>query len=108
MLQVVESELDVLPKAIGSWWGTNSNTRRQEEIDVVLEDADGELIVGECKWRNEPVDTDVLETLERRSALLDRPIKQYFLFSKSGFTKACQNRAAQTSNARLVGLEQLL
>ena len=112
MRQVVESELDVLPKAIGSWWGTNPNTRRQEEIDVVLEDADGELIVGECKWRNEPVDTDVLETLERRSALLGRPIKQYYLFSKSGFTKACQNRAAnraaQTSNARLVGLEQLL
>lgn len=108
MRQVVESELDVLPKAIGSWWGTNPNTRRQEEIDVVLEDADGELIVGECKWRNEPVDTDVLETLERRGALLGRSIKQYYLFSKSGFTKACQNRAAQTGSVRLVGLERLL
>lgn len=106
--QVVEGELDVLPKAIGSWWGTNPATRHQEEIDIVLEDADGELVVGECKWRNEPVDTDVLETLERRSALLGRPIKQYYLFSKGGFSEACQNRAAQASSARLVGLEQLL
>ena len=106
--QVVEGELDVLPKAIGSWWGTNPATRHQEEIDIVLEDADGELVVGECKWRNEPVDTDVLETLERRSALLGRPIKQYYLFSKGGFSEACQNRATQASSARLVGLEQLL
>ena len=108
MRQVVESELDVLPKAIGSWWGTNPNTRRQEEIDVVLEGADGELIVGECKWRNEPADVDVLETLMRRGTLLGRPIQRYYLFSKGGFTEACREQAAQVNDTRLIDLEQLL
>lgn len=108
MRQVVESELDVLPKAIGSWWGTNPNTRRQEEIDVVLEGADGELIAGECKWRNEPADVDVLETLMRRGTLLGRPIQRYYLFSKGGFTEACREQAAQVNDTRLIDLEQLL
>lgn len=108
MRQVAQGEIDVLPKAIGSWWGTDPATRQQEEIDIVLDGADGELIIGECKWRNEPVDVDVLETLVRRGGLLGRPIKQYCLFSKSGFTEGCQERAVEFGGIDLVRLEQIL
>lgn len=108
MQRAAEGELDVLPKTIGSWWGTNPGTRQQEEIDIVLEGADGELIIGECKWRNEPVDVDVLETLERRGALLGRPIQRYYLFSKGGFTERCRERASGKDNIELVNLGRML
>ena len=93
------------PKSLGSWWGTNPQTRQQEEIDIVLEGADGELVIGECKWRNEPVDVDVLDTLVRRGVLLGAPIDRYYLFSKTSFSAACQTKATGMGNVELVALE---
>ena len=58
-----QGRIEMLPRAIGGWWGTNPATRRQEEIDIVAAGSDGELLLGECKWRNEAVDSDVLELL---------------------------------------------
>jgi AAA+ ATPase superfamily predicted ATPase len=66
----------------GRWWNKN------EEIDVV---GVGEnfLLVGECKYSNKKVGIDILEQLEAKSKKieLNLPIKNYLLFSKSGFTQ---------------------
>lgn len=105
--QMAIGKLDIFIKAIGTWWGTNPQTRQQEEIDIVLEESDGGLMIGECKWRNEPADVDVLDTLVRRGALLGERIDRYYVFSKSGFTDACRNRAANAPNIELVSLEEM-
>jgi len=66
----------------GRWWS------KDEEIDVV---GVGEkfILVGECKYSNKKVGVDILKALERKSKKIEvnLPIKYYFLFSKSGFTK---------------------
>ena len=81
---------------------------QQEEIDIVFESIDSGLIVGECKWRNEAVDADVLDTLLRRSVLLGERIERYYLFSKEGFTDSCHQRATALGNVELVTLEEML
>ena len=70
---------------IGRWWGTNVNTKSQEEIDFIA-DADEKAIFGECKWQNAEVRLDVLQNLQRKSAIFSGYTdKHYFIFSKSGF-----------------------
>ena len=107
MREAVEGRLDLLPKGIGSWWGTDPRTRNQEEIDIVLEGSDGELVFGECKWKSRPVDVDVLDKLLERSSLLSGSSRFFFLFSKSGFTKSCVEAAQGRGDIRLVTPEEM-
>ena len=70
---------------IGRWWGTNPKTRTQEEIDIVAV-SENIVILGECKWRNAPVDSGTVQTLLDRGTLLPYPQKFFYIFSKTGFT----------------------
>jgi len=65
-------------------------------------------LFGECKWTNEKVDLGVLETLIERSKLFSYAKVQLYLFSKSGFTKGCIDRAAALGNVTLVGFEDII
>ena len=82
---------------LGRWWGTNPRTHRQEEIDIMGTDKNTALF-GECKWKNEKIDRNVLEVLVGRSNLFHFDKKHFYLFSKSGFTKACMDEAAEIGN----------
>jgi len=66
----------------GRWWN------KDEEIDVVGV-SEKFMLVGECKYSNKKVGIDILKQLEAKSKKieLNLPIKNYLLFSKSGFTK---------------------
>ena len=92
---------------IGRWWGTNPRTRQQVEIDIMGEEDKDTALFAECKWRNEKVDMEVLETLVERSKLFHYQKKHYYLFSKSGFTKGCQERAAELENMTLVSYGEM-
>ncbi len=93
-------QLGFLPERVGSWW------ERAAEVDVVaVSDADGALLLGECKWSVNPVGTDVLDDLLRKTPLVDPegrwPTVSYALFAKVGFTPALVARAA-AAGVRLV------
>lgn len=92
---------------LGRWWGTNPKTRTQEEIDIMGTDKDSALF-GECKWTNDKVDLGVLETLVERSSLFHFGKTHFFLFSKSGFTKGCIDKAAELGNVSLVSYGDML
>lgn len=96
-------QLAFLPERVGSWWD------RAAEVDVVaVSDADGALLLGECKWSINPVGIDVLEDLQSKTPLVDPdgrwPAVSYAIFAKSGFTPALLVRAA-AEDVRLVGPE---
>ena len=81
-------------------------------MDVVaVSDADGALLLGECKWSVNPVGTDVLDDLRRKTPLVDPvsrwPAVSYALFAKSGFTSALVARAA-AEGVRLVVADALV
>lgn len=92
---------------LGRWWGTNPKTSTQEEIDIMGTDKDSALF-GECKWTNDKVDLGVLETLVERSSLFHFGKTHFFLFSKSGFTKGCIDKAAELGNVSLVSYGDML
>ena len=92
---------------LGRWWGTNSKTHKQEEIDIMGTDKDIALF-GECKWTNEKVDLNVLETLEDRSCLFHFKEKHLYLFAKCGFTKGCIDKAVEMGNVILVSFTDMM
>lgn len=100
------NQLGFLPERVGSWWD------RAAEVDVVaVSDADGVMLLGECKWSVNPVGTDVLDDLQRKAALVDPqgrwPAISYALFAKAGFTPALAARAT-AEGVRLVGPDALV
>lgn len=79
---------------VGKWWDRN------EEIDVVaINEKEGKILLGEAKWSNKPIGTNIIDELKRKAGLIDwqRGQRQeyYSLFSKSGFTEALVNLAGK-------------
>ena len=65
-------------------------------------------LFAECKWRNEKVDLEILETLISRSQLFPYKNVHYYLFSKSGFTKSCIDKAKEMGNVSLVSFGDII
>ena len=57
---------------------------------------------------NEKSDIDVLETLIKRDKLFSYKNVYYYIFSKSGFTKGCIDKAHEYGNVSLVSLEDII
>ena len=86
---------------VGRYWDANT------EIDVAAVDPEGRnLILGECKYWQEPVGANVLRDLEKKADAVDwnRGNRQlcYVLFSISGFTEKLRQLAAQRKDVLLV------
>ena len=94
--------------SLGRWWGNDPRQRCQAEIDIMGEQDDNTALFAECKWKKEKVDLDVLETLISRSRLFHYLHKHYFIFSKSGFTKGCMEKAEELGNVSLVSYEDII
>ena len=94
--------------SLGRWWGNDPVEKAQAEIDILGEQDKTTALFGECKWTNERVDLGVLETLVHRSRLFSYSKVHYVLFSKSGFTKGCMERANELGNVTLVEYEDML
>lgn len=93
--------------SLGRWWGNDPIEKSQAEIDIMGEQNKNIALFAECKWTNEKVDVGVLETLIKRSDLFSYKTKHYYLFSKSGFTKGCINKAKDMENVTLVEFENM-
>ncbi len=94
--------------SLGRWWGNDPVEKAQAEIDILGEQDKTTALFGECKWTNERVDLGVLETLVHRSHLFQHSKVYCFLFSKSGFTKGCMERATELGNVTLVEYADIL
>ncbi|WP_297612797.1 ATP-binding protein [uncultured Sutterella sp.] len=90
------------------WWGSDPRTRQQSEIDIVSAAGKDAMLFAECKWRNAPVDADVLQTLLARSNLFNALEKYLMIFSKSGFTENCRAAAQKIGRVELVSLSDMM
>ena len=93
---------------LGRWWGNDPIEKKQTEIDIMGEQDKQTALFGECKWTNEKVDLGVLETLIKRSKLFSYINVHLFLFSRSGFTKGCIDKANELGNVSLVTYADML
>ena len=106
--QFLDEKCPVEFNSLGRWWGTDPVEKKQTEIDIMGEQDKDTALFGECKWTNEKVDLGVLETLINRSKLFSYTNVYYYLFSKTGFTKGCVDKAEEMGNVSLVKYEELL
>jgi AAA+ ATPase superfamily predicted ATPase len=97
-------KLPFVPERIGSWWD------REAEVDVVaLNESDNTLLVGECKWSNKLVGTNVLDDLKRNATSLlkigswERVF--YVLFAKVGYTETMSVLAQEEGLILVEGAE---
>ncbi|MBE5886510.1 MAG: ATP-binding protein [Lachnospiraceae bacterium] len=100
--QLLEGNAPIEFSSLGRWWGNDPIQKCQAEIDIMGEQDSESALFAECKWRNEKVDLDILETLIERSELFHYKKVHYYLFSKTGFTKGCTEKAGNMGNVTLV------
>lgn len=93
---------------LGRWWGNNPIHRCEMEMDIIgINEDNHSALYGECKFRNEPVDKEVLEKLVEYSMIFTKYTEKYYvLFSKTGFDeKLCQ--LAKNKGCLLVTLDDM-
>lgn len=95
-------------KELGRWWGTDSSTRSQAEIDIMGEEDQDTALFAECKWTNEKVDAGILEKLAEKSRLFYYRNTHFYLFAKNGFTKGCEEKAGEMGNVKMVSYSDIM
>ena len=106
--QLLEEKCPVEFNSLGRWWGNDPTEKKQAEIDIMGEQDKDTALFAECKWTNEKVDLSVLETLIKRSRIFSYKNMHYYLFSKSGFTKGCIDKAEEMGNVNLVSYGEIV
>lgn len=96
---------DIIPfdyERIGAWWDRN------EEIDILAYNKNGETLIGECKFSNKKVGVNILDNLKRKGKLIEgcNQEKSYILFSKCDFTDDMKTIAGK-ENVILVQLSDM-
>lgn len=83
---------------MGSWWDKNTN-----EIDVLAYNTkEKTYLLGEVKWTNKLLDSDVVEELLRKSKFINLEGKYQYLFvSKSGFTEKALTKIEELKGIHL-------
>jgi uncharacterized protein len=76
----------------GSYWD------RKVEIDVLAFGENGDVIVGECKWKNHKITKNELSKLQDKCKKISLHVDTYVLFSKSGFS----NELLKNKNEKLL------
>lgn len=101
-------DLPIMLSEIGQWWGTDSKTRKEVQIDIVGTPVEGkEYIIGSCKYKNEKIGVDELELLRHYATVFGKGTKyHYFIFSKGGFTQGLQE-LGEKGEVTLVTLEDI-
>lgn len=103
-----ETFYPILLSEIGEWWGSDAKTKKEVQIDIVGTSAENdEYIIGSCKFKNEKIGVDELELLQNYAKVFGKGKKyHYYIFSKSGFTPALEERATN-DEVKLIKLEDM-
>lgn len=107
--QALADTLPIAVTSVGSWWGTNPATRRQDDIDVLAADREAKrLLIGECKYRESFDETAEIDDLDaKRDLIKDYHASHVALFSKWPVSAATQAKLVTREDVLLVTLEDL-
>lgn len=107
--QSLEGALPIEASSFGSWWGGNPLTHEQDDIDVVAADRlSKDMIIGECKYRNNFDESSALEKLRNRTECINGfSVIGNWLFSKHPLAKGTLANMREMPDARNITLEEL-
>jgi AAA+ ATPase superfamily predicted ATPase len=92
---------------LGRWWGTNSATRSQEEIDIMAARKE-EALFAECKWKNADIDINVYTELKRKSMIFSHHKKHLYIFAKNTFSSKLICMEHEQGDIKLFTLAEML
>lgn len=106
---------------VGGWWGPalhslrRSGERSTEEIDVVGLARNRVTLIGEARWRNKPMGTGYVKTIDsyklpalRQSGLRVTKSPQVLLFSRGGYTDGLLKVAEDRADLTLIEVPAML
>ncbi len=101
-------DLPFIISDVGQWWGSDSRTKKEIQIDIVGIPLEGsEYLIGSCKYKKEKIDVDELELLKEYSKAFGKGASyRYCIFSKGGFTDGLIE-AAKKEKVLLYTLEDI-
>lgn len=109
LLNAFSSSMPFFISEVGKWNGSNPAKKEQTDIDVVgINQSLKKAVLGECKFKNNPIDKKVVEDLLDRNGLIDNRYTTvaYFLFSLGGFSDWVKENAS-IYNLLLITLEDM-
>lgn len=65
------------------------------------------VLLGECKWTDDPIDQKVLHDLLEQGDLFSQKEQYFYLYSKNGFTNHVLKEANQDSRIHLISIEDI-
>ena len=107
--------LPIQIQQIGEWWGPHPREKKEVQLDIVALGAKPDntssgrtFIIGSCKFKNEAIGTEELDLIKDYASLFttDKDECHYFIFSKSEFTSALQDRE-KNGDVTLVSIEKM-
>lgn len=103
-------KLGFVASKFGKWWGTDPNAHEEVDIDVIAANKQtGNIVLGECKWRNAFNETQTVNELKHRSTLLKGYKKvEHILFTKKPISKATQEKLCHDATIRCVCVDDLM
>lgn len=104
----IQGKLGFTITKIGKWWGNDSQSRSEEEIDIVgINPMCKCALIGECKYQNQGIHLETAQKLLKRGKLIaSYPDKSYILCSKTSFTDEVKKFAGE-NNVMLITLADL-
>lgn len=106
--RLLEEKCPVEFNSLGCWWGNDPVEKNRQKLILWGEQNKDTALFAECKWTNEKVDLGVLETLVKKSKLFSYTNVHFYLFSKSGFTKGCIDKAEEMGNVSLISYSDII
>lgn len=102
------TELPFQLNTVGQWWGTDTKSGKEIQIDIVGTPVEGnEYLIGSCKYKNEKIGIEELKLIQSYSYVFRKNGKfYYYIFSKGGFTKELIE-AADKGEVMLFTLEDI-
>ena len=76
-------------------------------VPLIANTKEGKLLVGTCKWSNEPMTTKEFEELLHDIEQTGKEADYYYLFSKEGFTNELSVMAKNMDNIQCIDLEAM-
>ena len=95
----MEGRLPIHISTISSWYGKQGN------IPIISEDNEGKILVGLCKWDQDPMQESEFENLLELMAFTGKEADYYYLFSKEGFTHGMTMMAKGISSIECIDLD---
>lgn len=87
--QARKGALPFLALSVSSWWGTDSAKREETDIDALAaNNKTKQLLLGECKYRNNFNETEAIEKLmDKKSLVKGYSAEWFYLFTKKAVSK---------------------